>query len=305
MRIGFLGLGNMGSGMSRNLIRAGNQVTVYNRTRKAADTLAKDGARVTSTPAEAASGQEVAITMLADDHALESVAFGKAGLIEGLPPGAMHISMSTISPELSQRLAAAHKEHRQEYIAALVFGRPDAAAAAKLFIVTAGPKDAVAKAKPLFEVLGQRTFEVGERPEQANLTKLFGNFLITCVMEGLGEVFAAARKADIDPKTVFEVLSGTLFSAPAYITYGPKIIDEQFSPPGFRLPLGLKDIRLLLQAADKLAVPMPFASVVRDRFLAALAHGHADLDWSAIALGAAESAGLSSGTAGSEHRAAD
>jgi 3-hydroxyisobutyrate dehydrogenase-like beta-hydroxyacid dehydrogenase len=304
MRIGFLGLGNMGSGMALNLIRAGNQVTVFNRTRKAAEAFVKHGARVADSPADAVSGQQAAITMLADDHAVESVVLGNNGLLQALPSGALHISMSTISPELSERLAAAHKEHRQEYIAANVFGRPEAAAAAKLVIAAAGPKDAIAKARPLFEALGQRTFEVGERPEHANLTKLFANFLLSCVLEGLGEVFAAARKAGIDPKTVFDVLSGTFFGAPGYLVYGPKIIDEQFSPAGFKLALGLKDTRLMLHEAEKLAVPMPFASVVRDRFLAALAHGYADLDWSAIALAAAESAGLTSKIAADKPKAA-
>jgi 3-hydroxyisobutyrate dehydrogenase-like beta-hydroxyacid dehydrogenase len=209
--------------------------------------------------------------------------------------GALHVSMSSISPDLSRRLSAAHQERGQQYMAAPVFGRPDAAAAAKLYIVASGTKDALAKAKPVFEVLGQRTFEVGERPEDANYIKLSGNFLITCVLESLGEVFALARKAQIDPKTLFEVLSGTLFGAPVYNNYGPRMIQEDFSPAGFKMPLGLKDVRLLLQAAEGLSTPMPFASVVRDRFLSAIANGYGDLDWSALSLVIAESAGLSHG----------
>jgi 3-hydroxyisobutyrate dehydrogenase-like beta-hydroxyacid dehydrogenase len=177
-------------------------------------------------------------------------------------------------------------------VAAPVFGRPEAAAAAKLFIVAAGDAKALAKAKAVFEVIGQRTFEVGEQPEQANLIKLFGNFLITCVLESLGEVFAVARKAEIDPNTVFEVLSGTLFGAPVYNNYGPRIIEEKFSPAGFKIPLGLKDVRMMLQAAEKLSAPMPFANIVRDRFLSAIANGHSELDWSAITLGIAQDAGL-------------
>jgi 3-hydroxyisobutyrate dehydrogenase-like beta-hydroxyacid dehydrogenase len=177
-------------------------------------------------------------------------------------------------------------------MAAPVFGRPDAAAAGKLFIVGAGATETLAKAKPVFDVLGQRTFTVGERPEDANYIKLFGNFLITCVLEGLGEVFAVARKAEIDPSTVFEVLSGTMFGAPAYNNYGPRIIEEKFSPAGFKLPLGLKDVRLMLEASDELAAPMPFANIVRDHFLTAIANGYGDLDWSALALIAAQSAGL-------------
>jgi 3-hydroxyisobutyrate dehydrogenase-like beta-hydroxyacid dehydrogenase len=291
MRIGFLGIGNMGRAMASNLLRAGHEVTVYNRSRSAAEALAAEGASVADYPAGAA-GQQIVITMLANDQAVESVVLGQRGALEGMQSDGLHVSMSTISPALSQRLAAAHRERGQQYLAAPVFGRPEAAAAAKLFIVAAGTKEAQAKAKPLFEALGQRTFTVGERPEDANYIKLFGNFLITCVLESLGEVFTLARKAEIDPSTVFEVLSGTLFGAPAYNTYGPRIIEEKFSPAGFKLPLGLKDVRLLLQAAEELSTPMPFANIVRDRFLSAMASGYGDLDWSALTLAIAQSAGL-------------
>jgi 3-hydroxyisobutyrate dehydrogenase-like beta-hydroxyacid dehydrogenase len=281
----------MGSAMARNLIHAHNDVVVYNRSRHAAEPLAKEGATVADSPAQAAA-HEVVITMLADDHAVESVVFGDNGLLGGMQPGGLHISMSSISPALSKRLAAAHQERGHQYMAAPVFGRPDAAAAAKLFIVASGSKESLAKAKPIFEQLGQRTFEVGTRPEDANLIKLFGNFLITCVLESLGEVFCVARKADIDPNTVFEVLSGTLFGAPVYNNYGPRMIEEKFSPAGFKMPLGLKDVRLMLQAAEGLSAPMPFASVVRDRFLSAIANGYGDLDWSALILAIAQDAGL-------------
>ena len=292
MRIGFLGLGNMGRAMASNLVRAGHELTVYNRSRNASEALAEEGARIADHPAEAA-GQEIAITMLADDHAVESVVLGAHGVLDGLQRNCLHISMSTISPDLSQRLSAAHKERGQQYIAAPVFGRPEAAAAAELFIIAAGAKEALAKAKPVLELLGQRTFEIGERPEDANLIKLFGNFLITCVLESLGEVFTVARKAEINPNTVFEVLSGTLFGAPVYNTYGPRIIAEKFSPAGFKMPLGLKDTRLMLQAAERLSAPMPIANIVHDRFLSAIANGYGDLDWSALALVIAQSAGLS------------
>jgi 3-hydroxyisobutyrate dehydrogenase-like beta-hydroxyacid dehydrogenase len=292
MRIGFLGLGNMGAAMARNLIGAGQELIVYNRSRAAAEAFVGQGACIAASPDQAA-GQEVVITMLADDHAVESVVLGPHGVLEGMRGDGLHISMSTISPDLSQRLSAAHKERGQQYMAAPVFGRPEAAAAAKLFIVAAGTKGALAKAKPVFELLGQRTFEVGERPEDANLIKLFGNFMITCVLESLGEVFAVARKAEINPDTVLEVLRGTLFGAPVYNNYGPRIIEEKFSPAGFKMPLGLKDVRLMLQAAEKLSVPMPFANTVRDRFLSGIANGYGELDWSALTLVIAQSAGLS------------
>ena len=291
MRVGFVGLGQMGRAMVRNLLRAPYDVTVYNRTRSTAEGLAKEGAKVAGSPAEAAAG-EIVLSMVSDDNAAESVVLGAHGIIEGLQPGSLHVSMSTISPDLSQRFSAAHRERGQLYLAAPVFGRPEAAAAAKLFIVAAGSREALDKASPVFEVLGQRTFAIEGRPEQANLIKLLGNFLITCVMESLGEVFAVARKAEIDPNTVFEVLTGTLFGAPVYRTYGAKILQEEFSPAGFKMLLGWKDLRLLMQSAEKLSTPMPFANVVRDRFLSALANGHGELDWSAISLMAAESAGL-------------
>ncbi len=292
MRIGFIGLGSMGEPMARNLLRAGHELVVYNRTRNRADALVKEGARFADDPSAAAAGAEVVITMLADDHAVESVVFEEKGLLTSLPKGSVHVATSTITPDLSQRMAEAHKSRGQEFVAAPVFGRPEAAAAAKLFIVAAGAQSAIAKAKPVLDILGQRTFEIGDAPQQANLVKLIGNFLITCVIESLGESFALARKAGIDPSRVLEVLTATLFGAPVYNTYGAKILSESFSPAGFKLPLGLKDNRLVLQSAEKLAVPLPFANIVRDRFLAALANGHGELDWSAIALVISESAGL-------------
>jgi 3-hydroxyisobutyrate dehydrogenase-like beta-hydroxyacid dehydrogenase len=302
MRIGFLGLGNMGQAMARNLLRAGHQLTVFNRTRKAAELLGKQGATIADSPAQAAA-QEVVITMLANDAAVESVVLH--GVLDGMAHGALHISMSTISPDLSQRLSVAHQQRGHLYAAAPVFGRPDAAEAAKLFIVAAGTPEALAKAAPIFQAIGQRTFEVGEHPGQANLIKLCGNFMITCVLESLGEVFAVSRKAQIDPHILFKVLSGTLFGAPVYNNYAPRIIEEKFSPAGFKLPLGLKDVHLMLQAAENLSVPMPFASVVRDRFLSAIANGYADLDWSAIALDIAHNAGLSPRSGATHSDAAD
>jgi 3-hydroxyisobutyrate dehydrogenase-like beta-hydroxyacid dehydrogenase len=291
MRVGFIGLGNMGQPMARNLIRAGHQVVVYNRSRERAEALAKEGAAIAENPALAAK-QEIVITMLADDNAVESVVFGPNGIIEGMQPGGLHISMSTISPALSQRLFAAHREHGQKYAAAPVFGRPPVAAAGKLTIVAAGSQDAISKAKPLFDVLGEQTFQVSEEPQHANLIKISGNFLIACVIESLGEVFAVSRKAGLDPQKPFDVFSNSLFNAPVYKIYGPQIIEGKFSPPGFKLPLGLKDIRLMYEAADQLSAPMPFASVVHDNFLSAIANGHGELDWSALALVAEERAGV-------------
>jgi 3-hydroxyisobutyrate dehydrogenase-like beta-hydroxyacid dehydrogenase len=292
MNIAFIGLGNMGSGMARNLIKAGHTLSVYNRSKNRAEELKPLGARVASTPGEAAAGAEVAITMLADDHAVESVVFGKGNVLDSLSPSAIHVSMSTISVALSRRLAAAHAERKQHYIAAPVFGRPEAAAAAKLFIVAAGPAAQIERCRPLFDVIGQKTFLAGDDASGANLMKLAGNFLITAVIEGLAESFVLVRKSGLDANLFHEILTNSLFNAPIYKTYGALINSQKFEPAGFKLPLGLKDNRLLLAAAEEAAVPMPMASLVRDRFLAAMAQGMGEFDWSAISTISAKEAGL-------------
>lgn len=193
---------------------------------------------------------------------------------------------------LSRRLRAAHEEKRQHYVAAPVFGRPEAAAAAKLFIVAAGPGAQIERCRPLFDAMGQKTFLAGEDAPGANLIKLIGNFLITTVIESLAESFALVRKAGLDANSFLEILTNSLFAAPIYRTYGGLIAADKFEPPGFKLPLGLKDNRLLLAAAEEAAVPMPMASLVRDRFLAAMAQGLGESDWSAIARMSAHEAGL-------------
>jgi 3-hydroxyisobutyrate dehydrogenase-like beta-hydroxyacid dehydrogenase len=241
--------------------------------------------------ADACRGDAV-ITMLADDHALESIVYGEKGLIGSLSRGAIHICMATISVSLSERLSALHAEAGQSYVAAPVFGRPDAAAAAKLFIVAAGNKNAVNACRPLFESMGQKTFIIGEKPQMANLVKLSGNYLIASVIEALGEAMALIGKAGIDRHEYLDILTSTLFSAPVYKTYGGLIADEKFQPAGFAAPLGYKDMRLALAAAEELRVPMPLASLLRDRFLSLIAQGGEKLDWSAIGNLAAKDAGL-------------
>jgi 3-hydroxyisobutyrate dehydrogenase-like beta-hydroxyacid dehydrogenase len=292
MEIGFIGLGHMGSGMARNLIKGGHALTVYNRTRSRAEEFQASGAKVAKTPGEAAAAAEAVITMLADDSAVEGVVFGPGNVLESLPAGAVHISMSTISVALSRRLKTAHQEKRQDYVAAPVFGRPEAAAAAKLFIVAAGPAAQIERCRPLFDAMGQKTFAAGEDAPGANLFKLAGNFLITTVIESLAESFALVRKAGLDANAFLEILTNSLFTAPIYKTYGGLIVADKFDPPGFKLPLGLKDNRLLLAAAEEAAVPMPMASLVRDRFVSALAQGLSESDWAAIARISAKEAGL-------------
>ncbi len=292
MDVAFIGLGNMGSAMARNLLKAGHKLTVYNRTRTRAEPLQPLGARIAATPSDAARAAEILITMLADDHAVEEVLFAPGKVLEALRPGGVHISMGTISVALSDRLTDAHRENRQHFIAAPVFGRPEAAAAAKLFIVAAGPLDQIRRCQNLFDALGQRTFLMGEKPPMANVVKLTGNFLITTVIESLAEAMTLVRKHGLDSQVFLDFLTSSLFAAPVYRTYGGLIAADRFEPAGFKLPLGFKDNRLLLAAAEEAAVPMPLASLVHDRFVAALAQGLAESDWSIIARLAYQNAGL-------------
>ncbi|MEK6303338.1 MAG: NAD(P)-dependent oxidoreductase [Acidobacteriota bacterium] len=283
MKVGFIGLGNMGSAIARNLIKSGHNLTVYNRTRRRAEVFASLGARIAETPAEAAADAEALITMLADDAALEGVILSPGNAIEALPAGAVHISMSTISVALSRRLAESHREKQQHYLGAPVFGRPDAAAAAKLLVIAAGSAEQIERCRPLFDAIGQKTFLIGDEAHAANVIKLAGNFLLTTVIESLGEAFAFGRKFGIDPHAFLDILTNSLFPGPVYQTYGSMIASDKFEPAGFKLPLGMKDNRLLLAAAEEAAVPMPLASLVHDRFVAALAQGLGESDWAAIA----------------------
>lgn len=291
MDIGLIGLGNMGAGIAKSLLRAGHRVAVYNRTPSRAEALRGDGAIVATTPADACRGEAV-LTMLADDHALESLVFGPVGILASLSPGSIHVSSGTISVALSDRLASEHTNAGQKFVAAPVFGRPDAAEAAKLVVVAAGPSDALARCKPIFDAIGPKLLVIGEKQSLANVVKLSGNFLIACVLESLSEAIAFARKSGIDAATLMDFLTSTLFNAPVYKTYGGLIVEGNYDKVGFALPLGLKDTRLVLQAAEAHNVPMPIASVIRDRFIAAIARGNGNKDWSALGLLAAEDAGL-------------
>jgi 3-hydroxyisobutyrate dehydrogenase-like beta-hydroxyacid dehydrogenase len=294
MKVGFVGLGHMGERMAANLLKAGHELTVYNRTREKAEPLAKLGAKVAANVAEACKGDAV-ITMLANDEAVTAVVLGEGGVFASLPKGATHISMSTISVTLAAMLGIAHAEAGQRFVSAPVFGRPEAAAKGQLFIVAAGEPETVKAAQPLFDAIGQRTFVISEAPKDANLVKLSGNFLIAAVIESLGEAMALIGKAGIDKHRYLEVLTGTLFSAPVYKTYGSLIADGTFEPAGFAAPLGQKDIRLALAAAEDLRVPLPLASLLRDRFLTLLAQEGEGLDWSAIGSLAAKDAGVLTG----------
>ncbi len=291
MNVGFIGLGSMGRGIAENLLKAGHSLVVYNRTRSRAEAMAARGARVADTPGESSRG-DVVFTMLADDAAVEAVTLGEGGVMASLPAGAIHISLSTISVALSERLAELHARAGSVYVAAPVFGRPEAAAAAKLFVVAAGPASALARCQPLFDAIGQRTYRMGEKAATANAVKLAGNFMLAAAVESLGEAFALVRKHGIAPAQFLDLITSSVFTAPFYKAYGAIIAAEKYQPAGFQLPLGLKDVRLALAAGESVNVPLPLASLVRDRMIAALARGYGDSDWSVIAKISAESAGL-------------
>lgn len=285
----------MGQGMARNLVKAGHDVSVWNRTEERARALEQAGASVADSIAAACEGAPVVFTMVSDDAALIDVVSGtddRPGIEESLAEGGVHVSLSTISVDLASRLAAAHREAGQHFVAAPVFGRPDVAAAAKLTIVAAGDDAAVAQARPLLEAMGQKVFVVGSEPPMASIVKLSGNFLIASMIEALGEAFALLRKSGVDPAQFLEIVNGNVFRSPVYENYGTIITKGRFTPPGFPLVLGLKDVRLVLAAADRTSTPMPLASLVRDHLLSGIARGKGELDWSALAAVIGDAAGL-------------
>jgi 3-hydroxyisobutyrate dehydrogenase-like beta-hydroxyacid dehydrogenase len=289
LTVAVLGLGAMGAPIARNIVGAGFDVAVWNRSPARAREIA--GARPAVTPADACADAEVAITMLADDHAVEEVVFGGMGVLGGLRRGACHVGMSTVSVALSRRLAAAHEAVGQDYVAAPVFGRPEAAAAKQLWVVLGGPAAAIERAAPVLAAVGQGTFELGDAA-QASLAKLLGNFMIGSTIEMLGEALATAEKAGINPGRFLELMTGTLFGAPVVRRYGQLVADTAFEPAGFRLSLGLKDIGLVLEAGEELRSPLPLAGLLRDRLLTALARDRAHFDWSGLASVIREEAGL-------------
>jgi 3-hydroxyisobutyrate dehydrogenase-like beta-hydroxyacid dehydrogenase len=293
--IGFVGLGHMGTAMAANLASAGRRVIAYVRRADQMGKLVALGLKPT-TDITNLFDCEVVISMLPDDDAVRDVVIGRAdlgieGLALGLMPGAIHLSMSTISTATASRLASEHAHHGQGYVAAPVFGNPDAAKARQLFIVAAGAAADVERCRPLLDNLGQQTFVIGADPEQANLIKLLGNMMTATALEMLGEVVAVALKRGLDPKPFIDFLTSTMFGGRVHKIYGDKIIRQSYAP-GFVMPLALKDVRLALAEAENAGSPMPSVSVVRDRLISGIARGYAGLDWTALGLIAAEEAGL-------------
>jgi 3-hydroxyisobutyrate dehydrogenase-like beta-hydroxyacid dehydrogenase len=291
MNVGFIGLGHMGSAMARSLLRAGHKLTVYNRTQNKAKELVDQGAHLAAKVADACQG-DAAITMLSNDAAVEAVVLGEGGVLQSMAKGTIHVSMSSISVTMSEKLAAAHANAGQRFVAAPVFGRPDLAAKGELFIIPGGKPDVIDACMPLFDAMGQKTLPIGEMPQAANLVKLTGNFITASVMEAMGEAIALIRKAGIDPHRYYDILTSSMFKGPVFINYGGLIARQEYEPAKFAAPLGEKDMRLTLAAAESLRVPMPLASLVHDRLQTLIARGGENLDWAAIGSLAASDAGL-------------
>ncbi|WP_462411755.1 NAD(P)-dependent oxidoreductase [Neobacillus sp. Marseille-QA0830] len=290
--VGFIGLGNMGQPMVMNLLKAGYKVTVYNRTENKAQAVVDAGAKRVNRPADTVSEGGIVITMVANDQALEEVVMGPEGFGEKLGKGGIHLSMSTVSPKTSRKLASYHQQHGSEYVASPVFGRPDAAAAQKLNILSSGSIESKERVKPLQEAMGQRVFDIGEEPGNANIIKLGGNFMIMAAMEAMAESFNLAEKNGIDRELAAEVYASTLFNCTVYQGYGQLIAKKRFEPAGFQLALGLKDCNLVLNEANAAKNPMPLANLVHDRLLASAAKGRENQDWAALARISMEEAGL-------------
>jgi 3-hydroxyisobutyrate dehydrogenase-like beta-hydroxyacid dehydrogenase len=294
-RIGFIGLGRMGAAMATNLVRAGCDVRAYVRRPERIKQFAALGLETSAEVADLFDC-EIVVSMLPDERAVRDVMFGPdprlgTGLASSLMPGAIHLSMSTISTAASSALESEHAGFNQGYVAAPVFGNPDAAQARQLYIVAAGAGYYVERCHPIFDILGQRTFVVGRDPAGANLVKLAGNALTAATLEMLGEVIALMRKRGADPEQFLEIMTGTMYGSRVHKIYGGKIAGQRYEP-GFVFPLALKDVRLALAEAEVVGVPMPSVSVARDRLIAGIARGYAGLDWSALGRVAADEAGL-------------
>jgi 3-hydroxyisobutyrate dehydrogenase-like beta-hydroxyacid dehydrogenase len=294
LQIGVVGLGHMGSAFARNLLADGFQVLAFDRDPAHVSALAMQGADAAAGVSDL-SACDIVVSSLPDDNVLQAVALAPGGLVDNMRKDAIHISMSTISPELSRRLAEAHAARRQGYVAAPVLGNPDLARSRKLFVLAAGHPNTIERVRPVLERLGQRVFVISDDAPAANLMKLAGNVMTATTLESMGEVLALLRKGGVDQGIAFEVLTNSLFDGKVHKTYGGKILNERYSPAGMTVPLAVKDLRLALAAAEHAAVPMPAASLVHDRLVGVMARGWADLDWSALGLLAARDAGLGSG----------
>jgi 3-hydroxyisobutyrate dehydrogenase-like beta-hydroxyacid dehydrogenase len=290
MKVGFIGLGAMGSAIAANILHAGHEVIAWNRSPAASRALAQLGATAGARPDDALK-VDCLFSMLASDAAIREVGLD-GPLLDRAPKGLVHVNMATISVVFARQIHETHRRHGLGYVAAPVFGRPEAAADGKLNVVAAGAPSDIAKVEPILKKLGAKYTVVGEEPEKANLFKIAGNFMIASAIETMGEAAALLRKGDVDPKLFFDVMTSANFSAPIYHIYGKIIADRDYEKPGFKLRHGFKDSQLTLAAAEEHEAPLPFASLVHAHFLEAMAAGWSEKDWAALALAAANRAGL-------------
>jgi 3-hydroxyisobutyrate dehydrogenase-like beta-hydroxyacid dehydrogenase len=290
--LGFIGLGNMGEAIAANLIQAGYALKVYNRTASKAEPLVAKGATEVKNPADVASPGGIVLTMVSDDRAIEEIADAQGSFVERLGAGGIHVSFSTISPATASCLSINHARHKVAYVAAPVFGRPDAAAARKLWVCTSGPAAAKQRIRPVLEAISQGIFDFGEEPAAANIVKVCGNFMIASAIEALAEALTLAEKNGLARRDVAEFFGKTVFSCGLYQNYGKTIAEQKFEPAGFRLRLGMKDVDLAVQTAAASSMPMPFASLLHDRFVTSVARGRGNWDWTGIAVNSSEDAGL-------------
>jgi 3-hydroxyisobutyrate dehydrogenase-like beta-hydroxyacid dehydrogenase len=289
MDIGFIGLGEMGSAMAGNALKAGHTVRVWNRSAGRTKALAEQGASIVDTPKQAFSGEAV-FSMLADDAALRSVLID-GGLLKQAPKGLVHVNMATISAAFSAELTALHAQHGVAYVAAPVLGRPDVAAAGKLNILAAGASDAIDRVQPVFDAIGQKTWRVGDTPQHANVLKLAANFMLASAIETFGEAAALVSGHGIDAHAFLDIITSTLFPGPVYQGYGTMIAERRYEPALFKARLGLKDVRLAMAAAEAVDTPLPIASLLRDNLIDAVAHGGGDKDFAVLGEVAARRAG--------------
>jgi len=292
LRVGFIGLGRMGQGMANRILAAGHDLIVFNRTPEKAAELVKAGAVLAPSVAAACEGREIVITMVTDDAALREVYHGRGGIRESLSTGEIHLAMGTHAVGEIQKLATAHTEAKHILVAAPVLGRPDMAAIGQVSIVAGGAPQAVKKCDPLFQVMARRTFQCGDKPEHASITKLANNFMLGCAIGSMAEGFSLVRKYGVIPQVFYEVMTEGLFAAAAYKVYGKIMVDEAYDKVGFTTLLGLKDFGLIMAAAEAARVPLPSGNAVRDRLLSAIAHNDGNKDWSVVGREQARASGL-------------
>ena len=292
-KVGFVGLGRMGQGMSRRILDAGHDVIVYDVVPQAMDLLVTAGARSAHNVADACKDRDVVVTMLADDEVVKKTVSGPAGMRDSMPQGSIHLAMGTYGVPTIRAIEAVHNEANQVLIAAPVFGRPDLAATGQISIAAAGPVEALARVDPLLKVMGRRTFHAGSKPEAATVTKLANNLVLGCALQAMAEGFSLVRKYGVDPQVLYDVLTEGLFAGSVtYKVYGKLMVDDNYDTPGFTALLGLKDMNLIAQAAEIAAVPLPSGNAFRDRLLGAIAHGDGDKDWGVVGREQARASGL-------------